>query len=61
MDSTSLVLTVQAVGGGYMVWGMFCWCILGSLILIEDYLNATAFVNVVADHVNPFMATSDTL
>ena len=32
--------TVQAGGGGVMVWGMFLWKTLGSLIPIEQHLHA---------------------
>jgi len=32
MDPSCLVTTVQACGGGVMVWGMFSWHTLGPLI-----------------------------
>ncbi len=35
MDSSCLVSTVQAAGGGVMVWGIFSWHTLGPLVLIE--------------------------
>ncbi len=31
--------------------------LLGSLVPIEHYLNATAYLSIVADHVQPFMTT----
>jgi len=34
MDSSCLVTTVQAAGGGVMVWGMFSWHTLGPLVPI---------------------------
>jgi hypothetical protein len=37
--------------------GMFSWHTLGPLILIEQCLNATAYLNIVADQVHLFMAT----
>ncbi len=38
MDSSCLVLTVQAAGGGLMVWGIiFSWHILGSLVPIKRH------------------------
>ncbi len=40
MDSSWLVSTVQAGGGGIMVWGIFYWHTLGSLVPIEHRLNA---------------------
>ena len=52
-----LVSTVQACGGGVMVWGMFSCQTLGPLIPINHGLNATSYQSIVGDHVHPFMAT----
>ncbi len=52
-----MVLTVQAAGGGVMVWVIFSWHTLHPLVPIEHRLNATAYLSIVADHVNPFMTT----
>ncbi len=57
MDPSCLVSTVQAGGGGVMVWGIFSWHTLGLLVPIEHRLNATAYLSIVADHVHPFMTT----
>jgi len=57
MDPSCLVTTVQADGGGVMVWGMFSWHTLGPLVPIGHCLNATAYLSIVSDHVHPFMAT----
>ncbi len=57
MDPSFLVSTVQAAGGGVMVWGIFSWHTLGSLVPIEHRLNATAYLSIVADYVHPFMTT----
>ncbi len=57
MDSSCLVSTVQAGGGGVMVWGIFSWHTLSPLVPIEHRLNTTAYLNIVADHVHPFMTT----
>ncbi len=54
MDPSCLVSTVQAGGGGVMVWGIYT---LGPLVLIEHCLNATAYLSIVADHVHAFMTT----
>ncbi len=57
-DPSCLVSTVQAGGGGgVMVWGIFSWHTLGSLVPIEHRLNVTAYLSIVADHVHPFMTT----
>ncbi len=57
MDPSCLVSSVQAGGGGVMVCGKFSWHTLGPLVTIEHYLNATAYLSIVADHVHPFMTT----
>ncbi len=53
MDPFCLVSTVQAGGGGVMVWGIFSWYTLGPLIPIEYCLNTTAYLRIVADHIHP--------
>ncbi len=57
MDPSCLVSTVQAGGGGVMVWGIFSWHNLGLLVPIECNLNTTAYLSIVADQVDPFMTT----
>ncbi len=57
MDPSCLVSTVQAAGGGVMVWGIFSWHTLGPLVPIEHLFNATAHLSIVDDHVHPFMTT----
>ncbi len=57
MDSSCLVSSFQAGGGGVMVWGIFSWHTLGPLVPIEHRLNATVYLSIVADHVHPFMTT----
>ncbi len=57
MDPSCLVSTVQAAGGGVMVWGIFSWHTLGPLVPIKHCLNTTAYLSIVADHVHAFMIT----
>ncbi|MDF4326824.1 hypothetical protein P3395_25770 [Vibrio parahaemolyticus] len=57
MDPSCLVSTVQAGGGGVMVWGVFSWHTLGLLVPTEHGLNTTAYLSIVADRVHPFMTT----
>ncbi len=57
MAPSCLVSTVQAGGGGVMVWGIYSWDTLGPLVPVEHCLNATAYLSIVADHVHPFMTT----
>ncbi len=57
MDSSCLVSTVQAGGGGVMVKGTFSWHTLVPLLQIEHLLNTTAYLSIVAGHVRPFLTT----
>ncbi len=57
MDPSFLVSMVQAAGGGVIVWGIFSWHTLHPLVPIENCLNATAYLSIVADDVHPFMTT----
>ncbi len=57
LELNLIVSTVQAGGGGVMVWGIFSWHTSGALVPIEHYLNATAYLSIVADHVHPFVTT----
>ncbi len=57
MDPSCLVSTVQAGGGGVMVWGIYSWHTLGPLVPNEHRLNTTAYLSIVAEHVHPFMIT----
>nr|KAF6382611.1 hypothetical protein mPipKuh1_008967 [Pipistrellus kuhlii] len=45
----------SAGGGSVMVWGMFSWYDLGPLIFVEQYLNSTTYLSIVADQVHPIM------
>ncbi len=56
MDPSCLVSTVQAGGGGVMVWGIFSWHTL-PIVPIKHCLSATSYLSIVADHVHPFMTT----
>ncbi|GFX13012.1 transposable element Tcb1 transposase [Trichonephila clavipes] len=47
--------TVQARGGSIMVWGMFSWHSLGSLIIVEGTTDQYKYASVLADHVQPYM------
>ena len=55
MHPSSHVSTLQAGGGGVMVWGVFSWHTLGLLIKVEQHLNATGYLNIIANQVHPFM------
>ena len=51
------VSTVQAAGGGVMVWGIFSWHTLGPSVPAEHCLNAAAYLTIAADPVHPLMTT----
>jgi len=50
MDPSCLVTTLQAGGGGVMVWGKFSWHTLGPLVPIGHCLNATAYLSMSITH-----------
>ncbi len=56
-DPSCVVSKVQAGGDGVMCGGIYSWHTLGPLVPIEHRLNSTAYMNIVADHVHPFMTT----
>ncbi len=45
MDPSCIVSTVQASGGGVMVWGIFSWHTLSPLVPIMHLLYTTAYGN----------------
>nr|KAF6310702.1 hypothetical protein mMyoMyo1_008760 [Myotis myotis] len=55
MHPTCMNTTLQAIGGSVMVWGMFSWHDLGSLIHVEQHLNSTTYLSIIADQVHPIM------
>ncbi|GFU98117.1 ryanodine receptor [Trichonephila clavipes] len=47
--------TVQARGWSIMVWGMFSWHSLGSLIIVEGTMDQYKYASVLGDHVHQYM------
>ncbi|GFW48067.1 transposable element Tc1 transposase [Trichonephila clavipes] len=47
----------QAGGGGIMLWGTFCWASLGPVVVVEQAMNATWHLNIIADQLYPYMAS----
>ncbi|GBM79322.1 hypothetical protein AVEN_104863-1 [Araneus ventricosus] len=47
--------TVQGHGDSIMVWGVFSWLSLGSLALVPICLNVIRYVELLGDHLHPFM------
>nr|KAF6387472.1 hypothetical protein mMyoMyo1_007968 [Myotis myotis] len=55
MHPTCMSTTLQAGEGSVMVWGMFSWHDLGPLIRVEQCLNSTTCLSIIADQVHPIM------
>lgn len=55
MDPACQAGTVQGHGGSIMVWGVFSWHSLGSLVRVPTSLNAIRYVELLGDHLHPFM------
>nr|KAF6379110.1 hypothetical protein mMyoMyo1_009944 [Myotis myotis] len=55
MHPTCMSTILQAGGGSVMVWGMFFWLDLGSLIHVEQRLNSTTYLSIIANQVQPIM------
>nr|KAF6360017.1 hypothetical protein mMyoMyo1_010975 [Myotis myotis] len=55
MYPTCMSTTLQAGWGSVMVWGMFSWHDLGPLFHVEQRLNSTTYLSIVADQVHPIM------
>ncbi|GFY15781.1 transposable element Tcb2 transposase [Trichonephila clavipes] len=47
--------TVQGHGGSIMDWGVFSGHCLGSLLHVSTSLNAIRYVELLGDHLHPFM------
>nr|KAF6360135.1 hypothetical protein mMyoMyo1_011093 [Myotis myotis] len=55
MHPTCMSTTLQAGGGSVMVWDMFSWHDSGPLIHVEQPLNSTTYLSIVADQVHIIM------
>ncbi|GFV63316.1 transposable element Tc1 transposase [Trichonephila clavipes] len=47
----------QAGGGSIMLWGTFSWAFLGPVVVVEQTMNATGYLNIIADQLHPYMAS----
>ncbi|GFU23426.1 transposable element Tc1 transposase [Trichonephila clavipes] len=54
-DLACQVGTVQEDGGSIMFWGIFSWHCLKSLVRVPNFLNAIWYVDLLVDHLHPFM------
>ncbi|GBM27949.1 Transposable element Tc1 transposase [Araneus ventricosus] len=46
----------QAGGGGIMLWGTLSWATLGPVVVVEQTMKATNYLNIIADQLHPYMA-----
>jgi len=45
----------QADGGDIMLSGTFSWASLGPMVVVEQTMNATEYLNIIADQLHPYM------
>ncbi|GFT96112.1 transposable element Tcb2 transposase [Trichonephila clavipes] len=55
MNPACQVGTVQEHCGSIMVWGVFSWHCLGSLVHVPTSLNAIWYIKLLVDHFHLFM------
>ncbi|GFW65375.1 transposable element Tcb2 transposase [Trichonephila clavipes] len=55
MDPACQVGTVQGHGGSIMVWSVFSWHCLGSLLCVPTSLNPMWYVELLEDYHHPLM------
>ncbi|GFU92007.1 uncharacterized protein TNCV_3602701 [Trichonephila clavipes] len=44
----------QAGGGSNMLWGTFSWAFLEPMAVVEQTMNATGYLNIIADQLQPY-------
>ncbi|GFX14712.1 transposable element Tc1 transposase [Trichonephila clavipes] len=47
----------QAGGGCIMLRGTFSWASLGPVVVVEQSMNTTGYLNIIADQLHPYMAS----
>ncbi|GFV66143.1 transposase domain containing protein [Trichonephila clavipes] len=45
----------NAGGGSIMLWRTFSWAFLGPVVVVEQTMNATEYLNNIADQLHPYM------
>jgi len=55
-DIECLVPTFKHGGGGIMVWGCFVNNLLGPLVVIEGNINAKSYIDLLNQHLLPFLS-----
>ncbi|GFV48486.1 transposable element Tc1 transposase [Trichonephila clavipes] len=47
----------HAGGGSIMLWRTFSWAFLGPVVVVEQTMNATGYLNIIADQLHPYMTS----
>ena len=47
----------QVYSGRFMLWGTFSWASLGPMVVVQQTLNATAYLNIIVDQLHLYMAS----
>ncbi|GFU12311.1 transposable element Tc1 transposase [Trichonephila clavipes] len=47
----------HAGGDSIMLWRTFSWAILGLVVVVEQTMNATGYLNIIADQLHPYMTS----
>ncbi|MBJ5103516.1 transposase [Salmonella enterica subsp. enterica serovar Agona] len=55
MDPSCQQGTLQAGGGGILVWGLFRWTEMGPLVRVTSSLTGQRYREILDDHVLPFV------
>ncbi|MBJ5491542.1 transposase [Salmonella enterica subsp. enterica serovar Derby] len=55
MDPSCQQGTLQAGGGGILVWGLFTWTEMGPLVRVTSSLTGQRYREILDDHVLPFV------
>ncbi|GFY19170.1 transposable element Tcb2 transposase [Trichonephila clavipes] len=55
MNLTCQQMTVKAIGGSVMVWGVCSWRDMGPLIRLDMTLTGERYLSILSDHLHPFM------
>lgn len=55
LDQSCIQSTVQAKGGGILVWSQFCWEDLGELVVLRGTVNSEDYLKILRSQVLPFM------
>ncbi|GFU07404.1 transposable element Tc1 transposase [Trichonephila clavipes] len=47
----------HAGGGSIMLWRTFSWAFLGPVVMVEQTMNTTGYLNIIVDQLYPYMTS----